>query len=89
MTEDHPLLATIRAGIDSTGTHSHHWGELRRTVFAGETSWVDLKAWCARNAFECDIAYSQSSKGTQVQFRRQGKAFNPLNALPPPATPQA
>ena len=87
MTNDHPLLATIRAGIDAAGTHSHHWGELRREVFPGETSWEMLRAWCATNSFECDLAFSQSSKGTQVQFRKQGKAFNPLNGLPPQPQP--
>lgn len=74
MSQDHPLLAGIRAAIDATGTHTHHWGQLRREVFPGLSSWLGLKAWCAQNAYECELAFSQSSKSAQVQFRRQGKA---------------
>ena len=73
MTNDHPLLAGIRAGINETGAHSHHWGELRREVFPGETSWISLKAWCAENAFECDMTFNQASKGSHVQFRKLRK----------------
>jgi hypothetical protein len=74
MTNDHPLLTAIREALQVTGTHLHHWGELRREVFPGETAWTALKAWCADNQFACDLAYSQSSKGTQVQFRKLTKA---------------
>lgn len=73
MTNEHPVLVDIRAAIDATGTHSHHWGELRREVFPGVASWLSLKRWCAENAFECELGYSQSSKGAQVQFRRLRK----------------
>jgi hypothetical protein len=73
MNIDHPLLNGIRTNIDTTGSYSHHWGELRREVFPGVDSWLGLKAWCAENALECELAYSQSSKGTHVQFRRLRK----------------
>jgi hypothetical protein len=73
MTSEHSLLASIRAGIAATGWHSQGWGELRREVFPGPASWPGLKAWCADNAIECELGYSQSSKGAQVQFRRQRK----------------
>ena len=71
MNNDHPLLIGIRDGVATSGTESHHWGELRRAVFQGLDAWVGLKAWCAANSLECELAYSQSSKGTQVQFRRR------------------
>jgi hypothetical protein len=73
MTNDHQILIDIRAGIDTRGSHSHHWGEIRREVFPCLDSWLGLKAWCATNAIECELAYSQSSRGTEVQFRRQRK----------------
>lgn len=74
MNLDHPLLTDIRQGITATGSHTHHWGELRREVFPGVASWVALKAWCAENAIECELSYGQSSRASQVQFRRQRKA---------------
>jgi hypothetical protein len=73
MTNDHPLLNTIREGISTTGSYSHHWGQLRREVFPGLDSWLGLKAWCAANALECAMAYSQSSKGAHVQFSKLRK----------------
>lgn len=74
MNTDHPLLAGIRAGIDTHGAHSHHWGELRREVFPGVDSWLGLKAWCAENALECELTFSERSKAAQVQFRRARRA---------------
>jgi hypothetical protein len=71
MTTEHSLLASIRAAIGATGTCSQHWGVLRREVFPGEGSWLGLKAWCAENAMECDLAYTQSSKSAEVQFRKR------------------
>ena len=70
MRTEHTLLSAIRAGVDTSGRHTHHWGELRRQVFGGTESWVALKAWCASNAFECELTFSQSSKVAEVQFRR-------------------
>lgn len=74
MTHEHALLAAIRAGVEATGWHLQRWGELRREVFPGETSWLGLKAWCAANEMECELAFSQSSKAAEVQFRRQRRA---------------
>lgn len=71
MTTEHPLLATIRTAILGSGTHLEHWGSLRREVFSGETAWAGLKAWCAENAIDCELAFSQSSKAAQVQFRKR------------------
>lgn len=71
MTEEHSLLAAIRAGVEATGWHLQRWGELRREVFPGATSWRGLKAWCAANEMECELAFGQSSKSAEVQFRRQ------------------
>jgi hypothetical protein len=73
MAEEHSLLVAIRAGVEATGWHLQRWGQLRREVFPG-TSWTGLKAWCAANAMECELAFSQSSKSAEVQFRRQRKA---------------
>lgn len=70
MTTEHSLLASIRAAIGTSGTHTQHWGALRREVFPGESSWAGLKAWCAENDIECDLAFTQSSKAAEVQFRR-------------------
>jgi hypothetical protein len=70
MTTEHSVLASIRAAIGASGTHSQHWGALRREVFAGEASWAGLKAWCAENGFECDLAFTQASKSAEVIFRR-------------------
>ena len=70
----HPLLTGIHEAVTATGSHSLHWGQLRREAFPGvEESWVGLKAWCAANAIDCELAYSHSSKGTQVQFRKAKK----------------
>ena len=69
MTDEHPLLAAIRAAVSDNGAHSHHWGELRREVFA-DTSWMGLKTWCANNTIACELAYSESSRSAHVQFRR-------------------
>jgi hypothetical protein len=82
MTTEHSLLSGIRDAIAATGWHSHGWGELRREVFPGPESWPGLKAWCAENAIECQLAYSQSSKGTEVQFRRRRKN-EPVAAILP------
>ena len=73
MNIDHPLLNGIRTNMDTRGSYSHHWGELRREVFPGVDSWLGLKAWCSENELECELTYSQSSKGTHVQFRRLRK----------------
>lgn len=70
MTTEHALLEGIRAGVATTGSHSHHWGELRREVFPGPTAWEAMKAWCASNAMECAIAFGQSSRKSQVQFSK-------------------
>lgn len=78
MTQDHELLAQIRAGIQATGTHRHHWGELRREVFPGQVAWLSLKAWCADNQLECELVFGQSSKAAEVQFSRQRKAATAL-----------
>ncbi len=78
MAQDHELLAQIRAGIQATGTHRHHWGELRREVFPGQIAWLSLKAWCADNQLECELVFGQSSKAAEVQFSRQRKAQGPL-----------
>ena len=72
MTE-HPLLASIRAGIGATGWHAHRWAELRSEVFPGETSWPELKSWCATNEFECEMGFTQSSRSAEVQFSRLRK----------------
>jgi hypothetical protein len=71
MTNEHSLLASIRAAIEAAGTHSYRWGALRREVFPGIDSWLGLKAWCAENSYECELAYSQSSKNAEVQFRKR------------------
>lgn len=83
MTE-HPLLAAIRAGIAATRTHSAHWGNLRREAFPGPTAWRGLKAWCAENAFECELAFGQSSRDASVQFRALTKAAAAAAARLPP-----
>jgi hypothetical protein len=70
MTTEHSLLASIRAAMGTAATHTHHWGSLRREVFPGETSWQGLKAWCAENGFECELAFAQSSRTAEVQFRK-------------------
>lgn len=67
------MLTNIRTALEAGGTHSQHWGELRREVFSGEESWANLKAWCEDNAYECELAFSQSSKAAHVQFRRKRK----------------
>jgi hypothetical protein len=82
-THDHPLLAKILAGVSSTGSHNHHWGQLRREVFPGEDSWAQLKAWAAGHKLDCALAFSQSSKGTEVQFLKLGKGGK---VEPPPAS---
>jgi hypothetical protein len=88
MKTDHPILAVIRAGIDANGAHSHHWGELRREVFPGLAAWGDLKAWCLANGYECDLAFSQSSRDTEVQFRKARKnAPAPVAAAEPVVAP--
>lgn len=77
MNIEHPLLSDIRAGVATHGSHSHHWGELRREVFPGIDAWQGLKHWCAENGFECDLSYTQSSKSAQVQFRKARKNAAP------------
>ena len=72
-TNDHPLLAKILASLSSSHTCTHHWGQLRREVFPGEDSWARLRAWAAGHKLECTLTYSQSSKGTEVQFFKLGK----------------
>jgi hypothetical protein len=90
MTTDHPILALIRAGIDANGAHSHHWGELRREVFPGLAAWGDLRAWCAANGYECDLAFSQSSRDTEVQFRKARKTpIAPVAVVAATDSPQA
>jgi hypothetical protein len=69
-TNDHPLLADIRAAVTEKGTHCFHWGQLRRDVFPGESSWLGLKAWCADNAFACELTIAHSSRNAEVQFRK-------------------
>jgi hypothetical protein len=73
MNVDHPRLGDIRAGVVATGWHYASWGDLRREVFPGEEAWPQLKQWCAENAMECMLEYVQSSKSTEVQFRRLRK----------------
>lgn len=72
-TKDQPLLAKILASLSSSHTCTHHWGQLRREVFPGEDSWARLRAWAAEHKLECSLTYSQSSKGTEVQFFKLGK----------------
>ena len=72
-TPDHPLLAKILASVSPTNAFNCHWGQLRREVFPGEDSWTRLKAWAAAHNLECELAFSQSSKGAEVQFRRLGR----------------
>lgn len=81
-THDHPLLANILASVSSTGSHNQHWGQLRREVFPGEDSWARLKAWAAGHNLDCALAFSQSSKGAEVQFLKLGKGGK---VEPPPA----
>jgi hypothetical protein len=66
----HPLLAAIVAGTAATGWHLCRWAELRRTVFPGQNSWSQLKAWCASRSLECELCFGGSSKTADVQFRR-------------------
>lgn len=73
MNIDHPLLSDIRARVETDGAYAHHWGELRREVFPGIDSWLGLKAWCAENGLDCELAYTQASKSAQVQFRKLRK----------------
>jgi hypothetical protein len=80
-TQDHPLLAKILAGV-STGPYNHHWGQLRREVFAGEDSWARLKAWAAEHGLDCALTFSQSSKGAEVQFLKLGKGGRIETPLP-------
>lgn len=79
MTTEHPLLARIREDVLAGGAHSYLWGELRREVFPGEAAWMKLRAWCAQNAFECELAFGQSSRNAEVQVRKldNGKAVVP------------
>lgn len=70
MTTEHPLLTAIRAGVAEGGSHSQHWGDLRRQAFIGDDAWTQLKNWCADNAFECQLGYSHSPKLADVQFRK-------------------
>jgi hypothetical protein len=73
-TNEHPLLAKILASVSSTNTYNHHWGQLRREVFPGEDSWARLQAWAAEHNLECQLTFTQSSKGAELQFRRLGRS---------------
>lgn len=77
MTTEHMLLEGIRAGVATTGSHSHHWGELRREVFHGPEAWQALKSWCADNSLECGIAFGQASRKAQVQFSKLSAQRSP------------
>lgn len=83
MNDEHPLLGAIRAAVGETGVHLQHWGQLRREAFPA-TSWTGLQAWCAQNTIACELAFSQSSKKAEVQFRRLKKAQG--QSLPAPST---
>ena len=76
MANEHHLLAVIRARILESGSHRHHWGELRREVFPAQLAWLSLKAWCAENNIDCELVFGQSSRAAEVQFCRQRKAVN-------------
>jgi hypothetical protein len=68
---DHPLLAEILEAVAQTGTYSKHWGTLRRAVFPGESGWKALQAWSASHSLDCQLCFGESSRSTDVLFRRQ------------------
>jgi hypothetical protein len=67
---DHPLLAEILEAVAQTGTYAKHWGTLRRTVFPGESGWKQLQAWSASHSLDCQLCFGESSRSTDVMFRR-------------------
>jgi hypothetical protein len=74
MSTDHPVLASIREHVLSSGSYTCHWGKLRREVFEAQPAWINLRAWCAANDLECDLCFGESSKQAEVHFRKAGPA---------------
>ena len=69
MATEHPVLTGIRDSVLAKGSHTCHWGNLRREVFpADPTAWVTLRAWCAGNDLECQLSFGESSKQAEVHF---------------------
>jgi hypothetical protein len=81
MTTEHPMLTGIRESMKANGSHTCHWGKLRREVFPDRPAWIALRAWCAENDFECDLSFGEASKEAEVHFR---KARPAAAAAPPP-----
>jgi hypothetical protein len=70
MTTEHPVLAGIRDSVRANGSHTCHWGNLRRDVFPGKAAWIELRAWCAENDLECQLSFGEASKHAEVHFIR-------------------
>lgn len=68
MTTEHPVLAGIRDSVRANGSHTCHWGNLRREVFPAQAAWIELRAWCAANGLECQLSFGESSKEAEVHF---------------------
>lgn len=77
MTTEHSVLAGIRDSVCANGSHTCHWGNLRREVFPGQTAWISLRAWCAENDLECQLSFGESSRDAEVHFLKAIKVRAP------------
>ena len=84
MTTEHPVLTGIRDGVRAKGSHTCHWGNLRREVFPAQAAWIELRAWCAENDLECQLSFGEASKEAEVHFI---KAIKLPEAAQPAAAP--
>lgn len=80
MTPEHPVLTGIRESVRAKGSHTCHWGNLRREVFPDQAAWITLRNWCAENDLECQLSFGESSRQAEVHFIKAVKFPAPVAA---------